>query len=144
MATVSQRRGRRQGTVESQRVATRRRQPRRWVKRVVLCGAWLATMVLLLPNIIAATGLRNAPLRLALGGIHGSVQTGGASLSWFGPIRYTDIEIRDAEGKPLLVMPSVESERTLVGLIANLKNLGTFRIEKPQVSLTLRHDGSNV
>ncbi|MCC7083681.1 MAG: hypothetical protein IT427_01595 [Pirellulales bacterium] len=143
MAIVSQHRTRRQGTFESQRVAVRRRQPRRWVKRVVLGGALLATVVLLLPNIIAATGLRNAPLRMALAGIRGSVTTGGASLSWFGAIRYTDIEIRDAEGKPLLVVPSVESERTLIGLIGNLNNLGTFRIERPQVSLTLRQDGSN-
>ncbi len=143
MATVSQRRGRRQGTFESQRVAVRRRKPRKWVKRVVLGGALLATIVLLLPNIIALTGLRNAPLRLALQGIHGSVQAGGASLSWFGPIRYSDIEIRDAEGKSLLAIPSIESERTLLALIANLKDLGVFRIEKPQVSLVVRHDGSN-
>src|SRR5688572_26894288 len=117
MATVSHRRGRRQGTFESQRIAVRRRQPRRWVKRVVLGGALLATIVLLLPNIIAITGLRNAPLRLALSGMKGSVQAGGASLSWFGTIRYTDIEIRDAEGKPLIIVPQVESERTLIGLI---------------------------
>src|SRR5262249_12425512 len=88
--------------------------------------------------------LRAAPLRLALAGLHGTVDAGGASLSWLGPIQYTDIEFRDSHGELLLAIPKIESEKSLLGILKNLNDLGMFRIERPQVSLLVRADGSNV
>ncbi len=144
MASVSQQRRRRQGSFESQRQPAYRPQKRRWLKRLVICFTLLAVFVLALPTVVAYTGLRNAPLRLALRDIHGTVEAGGASLSWFGPICYTDLQIRNERGEVLLSLAKVESERSLFGLLSNLKDLGTFRIERPQVSLALRPDGSNL
>jgi len=93
MASVSQRRVRRQGSFESQRQASYRPKKRRWLKRIVLLSTMLVILALLLPTIIAKTGLRNAPLRLALAGLRGSVAAGDASLSWLGPIEYANVEI---------------------------------------------------
>ena len=131
MASVSQRRTtRRQGSIESQRAATYRPKPRRWLKRLVLGTALLSIVVLVLPTVIAYTPLRNVPLRFALSGMHGTVQSSGASLSWFGPIRFTDIEVRDVHGEVLLAVPKVESERSLAAIISNLNDLGTFHVER--------------
>ena len=144
MASVSQQRRRRQGSFESQRQPGYRPKKRRWLKRLVIGFTLLSICVLALPTIVSYTGLRNAPLRLALRDIHGTVEAGGASLSWFGPLSYTDLTIRDSHGNVLLSLAKVESERSLFALLANLKDLGTFRIEQPQVSLSLRPDGSNI
>jgi translocation and assembly module TamB len=144
MASVSQRRTRRQGNYAP--AAPRAYQPpkRRWPKRVVLGMTLLVVLVLLLPTIIAKTPLRDAPLRLALRNMHGTVQAGGASLSWFAPLEYTDIEIRNERGELLVSLAKVQSERSLYGLLSNLNDLGTFRIERPQVSVALRPDGSDL
>ncbi len=145
MASVSQRRTtRRQGSFESPRVAAFRPMRRRWLRNVVLLTTALVIVALVLPTLIAYTPLRNAPLRFVLQGMHGTVQSGGASLSWFGPVQYTDIEIRDARGEVLLTVPKIESDRSLTGLISNLNDLGTFRIERPQISLAMRAGGSNL
>ncbi len=117
---------------------------RRWPKRVVLGLTLLVIVVLVLPTVIAKTPLRDAPLRLALRNLHGTVQAGGASLSWFAPLEYTDIQIRNERGDLLVSLAKVESERSLYGLLANLNDLGTFRIEQPQVSVALRPDGSDL
>ncbi|HEY2761202.1 MAG TPA: hypothetical protein VGI75_10670, partial [Pirellulales bacterium] len=145
MASVSQRRTRRQGNYESA-ARPRAYQPpkRRWPKRIVLGLTLLIVLVLVLPTVIAVTPLRNAPLRLALRNMHGTVQAGGASLSWFAPLEYTDIEIRNERGELLVSLAKVHSERSLYGLLSNLNDLGTFRIERPQVTVALRPDGSNL
>jgi hypothetical protein len=104
----------------------------------------LVILVLVLPTVISKTPLRDAPLRLALRNMRGTVQAGGASLSWFAPLEYTDIEIRNERGELLVSLAKVESERSLFGLLSNLNNLGTFRIERPQVNVALRPDGSNL
>src|SRR5262245_32184377 len=144
MASVSQRRVRRQGSFESQRQASYRPKKRRWLKRIVLLFTLLVIIALLLPTIIAKTGLRNAPLRLALANLRGTVEAGGASLSWLGPIQYTDVEFRDSHGKLLLALPKVESEKSLLAIAGNLNDLGTFHVERPQISIVVRPDGSNV
>jgi hypothetical protein len=143
MSTVSQRRTRRRGSFQSQREALYQPKKRRWLKRLVIGTTLLAILVLVAPTIISNTPLRNAPLRLALNGIHGSVQAGAASLSWFSPISYSDIEIRDSQGNLLLSLPKIESQKSLFELITHLDNLGKFRIDRPQISLVLRRDGSN-
>ena len=105
----------------------------------------LVVLVLLLPTIISKTPLRNAPLRLALRNMHGTVQAGGASLSWFAPLEYSDIQIRNEQGDLLVSLAKVQSERiSLCGLLSNLNDLGTFRVERPQVNVALRPDGSNL
>ena len=145
MASVSQRRVRRHGTYQSQRpVAPPCRKPREWLKRIVIGSTLLVILILVMPTIIAKTALRNAPLRLAMANMHGTVQAGGASLSWFGSIEYDDIEIRNAQGELLVSLPKVASEKSLVGLLSNLNDLGTLRIEQPQVSVVMRADGSNL
>jgi translocation and assembly module TamB len=145
MSSVSQRRPtRRQGSFESQPTTGRRPKPRRWLKNLVLGTTGLTIVALVLPTIIAYTPLRNAPLRFVLKGMHGTVQSSGASLSWFGAIQYTDIEIRDARGELLLAIPKVESDRSLAGMLSNLSDLGAFHIERPQLSLAMRDGGSNL
>jgi translocation and assembly module TamB len=150
MASVSQDRRRRQGSLESRSFESQRRaayeQPkkkRRWLKRLVIGFTLLAIFVLALPTIISYTGLRNTVLRLALGNIHGAVQAGGASLSWFGALQFNDLELRDERGEAIFTIAKVESERSLWGIITNLDDLGTFRIVRPQASVVLRPDGSN-
>ncbi|HZZ26459.1 MAG TPA: hypothetical protein VFE46_00525 [Pirellulales bacterium] len=145
MASVSQRRTRRQATYDPARArAYQAPKKRRWLKRLVLAVALLVILVLVLPTIIACTPLRDAPLRLALRNMHGTVQAGGASLSWFAPLEYTNIEIRNERGEVVLSLAKVASDKSLFGLLSNLNDLGTFRIEQPQANLALRPDGSNL
>jgi translocation and assembly module TamB len=145
MASVSQGRTRRQGNfVSGTRPRAFSKPKRRWPKRLVIGLTLLMVLVLLLPTIISKTPLRDAPLRLALRNMHGTVQAGGASLSWFAPLEYSDIQIRNEQGDLLVSLAKVQSERSLYGLLSNLNDLGTFRVERPQVNVALRPDGSNL
>ncbi|HTQ37751.1 MAG TPA: hypothetical protein VMJ32_01915 [Pirellulales bacterium] len=145
MASVSQRRTRRQGSYEPVRArAYQVPKKRRWLKRLVLGLTLLIIVVLVLPTVISKTTLRDIPLRLALRNLHGTVQAGGASLSWFAPLEYTNIEIRNERGELLVSLAKVASDKSLVGLLSNLNDLGTFRVERPQVNAALRADGSNL
>ncbi len=132
MATVPQRRSRRYSSYQPQREVIYRTQRKgKWLKRLVIGTTLLVIVVLVAPMIIANTPLRNAPLRLAMQSLHGTVHAGGASLSWFGPISYSDIEIRAANGELLLAVPKISSERSLFDIVTHLNDLGTFPHRAP-------------
>ncbi len=144
MASVSPRRTRRQGSYAPVRPRAYQPPKRRWPKRVVISLTLLVIAVLVLPTVVAKTPLRDAPLRLALQNLHGTIQAGGASLSWFA--RWNIPTFKSATNVATCSSRSakVESERSLFGLLSNLNDLGTFRVEQPQVNVALRPDGSDL
>ena len=76
--------------------------------------------------------------------MNGSVAVESVSLGWFSPVAVRGVEVKDAEGKPVLSVPAASGDRTLAALLCNYANLGRFRLESPKLSLVLRDDGSNL
>jgi hypothetical protein len=72
------------------------------------------------------------------------VAIGDASLGWFSPPSVSGIEVRDAAGRPLVAIESVQLSRSPWALLKNLRDLGEIEITRPVVYVAVRPDGSNV
>lgn len=116
---------------------------RRWPRRIAIALAGYALLMWVLPIVLAWTPLRNKALTAALPGLNGTITSGGASLGWFSPVVFTDLEIRDPSGNLLASAAAARTEKTLLQLALSQVDLGTIRIEQPSVSLEMRRDGSN-
>ena len=117
---------------------------RRWPMRLAVAFVLLAIVVWFLPGLVAHTPLLGWAVGQATADLDGSVHIGSASLGWLSSISVQDIEVRDKEGRAIAKVQSASSEKSLVGLLANLSSLGKFRLEKPQLEVVLRADGSNL
>ena len=141
MATVDKRV--RRLTPQPVQVAPPPKPQRRKPWRFMIACVVLATLVWLLPGIIAHTPMLSWGVR-TFGKLNGDVSIQSASLGWFSPINISGVEVRDAQHQPVLQLAGLKSEKTLAGLLCDLSKLGTFRLERPTLTLLLRNDGSNV
>jgi hypothetical protein len=59
------------------------------------------------------------------------------------PLLARDVEARDLRGQPLGRAASLQSEKSLLGLLSDTSRPGVFRVSEPTLHLALRPDGSN-
>jgi len=104
----------------------------------LLLLAWFA------PAIVAHSPLRQQVAPTLVPDFEGPVHIGSASLGWFSPVVLRDVTVHDAAEQPLLTAGEIASEKSLLGLLSNLADLGGFRIARPHLHVVLRNDGSNV
>ncbi len=116
---------------------------RRWPRRLAIALAGYALLMWALPILLAWTPLRDRALAMALPGLNGTISSGGASLGWFSPVVFTNVEIRDSAGKVLVSAAKVSTDKDLLRLALSQTDLGTIRIEQPNLALEMRNDGSN-
>lgn len=116
-----------------------KRRPWRWA---IVLGA-LVAILWFLPPIIAHTPLMSWVLR-KVANLNGNISVQSASLGWFSPISASGIEICDAENQLVLHADQLTAQRSLFGLLTNLHDVGTMRIERPKLTLLLSKDGSNI
>ena len=76
--------------------------------------------------------------------ITGTVSVGRASLGWLSPIHFENIELRSPAGEPTLVIAVLKSDRPLWRYLFSPRQLGNFRLERPQVNLVAGQHGSNL
>lgn len=76
-----------------------------------------------------------APLKLDLE----QVQAG-----WFKPISIQGLQLKDADGKTLIRVGNVETEKGIVGWITNSSNLGTIRIASVEADVVTYDGTSNI
>ena len=153
MATATERKKRRMSRRSRSRGASRkesapkhvapRRRRSRWLW-LLTAVALLAVFVWLLPTIVANSPLLNPILASAAADLKGKVTARSATLGWFSSLKLSGIEIRDEEGQPLLEIPEIRGDRSLLAILWDSSNLGRIRLEKPKLSVVLREDGSNV
>lgn len=128
--------------IEKQSARSPKRKKRRW--RMLIMLALLAALVWFLPPIVANSPLLGWAVGKASADMNGSVSIRAASLGWFSPVVISGLEVKNAEGKTIVLVPSFSSERSLVDMLRDQKNLGRFVIRNPKISLELRDDGSNI
>jgi len=104
----------------------------------------LLLFVWFLPWLAAHSPLPNWLARRLLNDFHGNVTVGHASLGWFSPIVLGDVEVRDAEGRALLVAPRIESSRSLADLLLQPSDVGTVRCEQPTLAIVFSGRQSNL
>jgi hypothetical protein len=104
-------------------------------------------MLLLLtfaPQIVAWSALRHHLPRLRLRGFEEEIRVGRASLSWWGPIELSDVELDSPDGKPCVTVKRVTEDRGVWTLLFRRQEPLHVRFEEPIVTLLVRPDGSNL
>lgn len=117
--------------------------PRWWLRlmlgaMVVLLLAWLA------PWLVGLSPLRNVIAQRIFGNLKGQISVGGAALGWFSPLHLSDVVVTDTTGRPLLTAPRIESSRSLLSLLWNRSDLGSFLFERPVLDIALSNKQSNL
>ena len=108
-------------------------------------AAGVVLLLLALAPYLASLGLfRDTLLRAVMPKMHGSVHSGGASLGWFSPIRFDQIEIRSDDNAQVVAIDRLEGNRTLWQMLVDRSDLGRFRIEQPRLDVVLSEQGSNL
>ncbi|MHC4176518.1 MAG: AsmA family protein [Planctomycetota bacterium] len=118
-----------------------RKRRRRIVRGVFVL---LLVLVVLFPYVAVVQPFRDAILRAALPKIEGTVTSGSASLGWFSPIEFRDVEIRSPDAAPVVVVPRFRGDRTMWRYLIDGRELGEFRMERPRLNVAVSENGSNL
>lgn len=121
--------------------AKRRRSP---LLAGAIAAGGVALLVWLAPILIAKTPVLGWAVGKATGKLDGRVHIATASLGWFSPVDLSGIELTDREGKPVANVARVTSQKRLAGLLLNLADLGSFQLDRPELNIVVRPDGSNL
>ncbi len=116
----------------------------RWKRRFLTAFALLAITIFLSPILIARTPLRNWLIARAVPQLQGDIRIGGASLWWFSAPVVTDLDVRDLDGRSLLHVPRVETEKSLLRLLCHPLDLGDIRFTRPAVHIVCSRQSSNL
>ncbi len=116
----------------------------RWKRRLLAVFIALVSLLVLSPILIAATPLRNWLLAHTLPRFQGSIRIGSASVGWFRPPIFTDIEIHDNAGRMLLHVPRLEGNKSLAAILCHPFDLGEFRLTQPVLHVVCSGDSSNL
>src|SRR5216684_3814213 len=120
------------------------RPPRRWGLRIGIAFCGLVVAIWAAPIIAARTPLVSWMCARTANYLDGSVHVGSASLGWFSPVVLYNVDIRAADDRPIARIPKVEGDRSLLMLLVDKRDLGTFRFERPTIELTFAKGDSNL
>jgi hypothetical protein len=70
-------------------------------------------------------------------------EVGGASFGWFTPLELRDVRVESPYGDPLLDVERLQAEKPWWGLALSGKRLGSFLVERPEVTLIASPSGWN-
>jgi len=121
------------------------RPPRRpWAVFSLAALAVIAAGVGFAPSVLVHTTLRDRPLQAAFAGLAGSVESRGATWRFRGGIEYRDVVFRDASGRAVAIIPLVRSDRGLLRLAVNPRDIGTVRLSGLELLVEIRRGGSSL
>jgi len=121
-----------------------RKKKSRRIRWLLLAIVPVAILFWFLPALLARTPLFTWAVSAATADLNGQLRAESASLGWLSSVRLAGLTLHDAHGSPVLEAATVETERSLLGLIFSGRRLGTVRIIEPRLAVTLRAGGSNV
>jgi hypothetical protein len=111
----------------------------------ILAGT-LASMLVLwfLPTVVGHTPLLSWIVDRVAADVDGQVEVESASLGWASPVRLYGLTIVDAEDRPVIEVPEVQTDRSLAAILWNATNLGKIFLNRPALTFVVRENGSNV
>ncbi len=121
----------------------RPRRLRRWLLRFVVGVLLLLVVAWFAPVIVAKTGLRRSVFASVASDLNGTVDA-DLSLGWLSPIEMANARVTDPKGETLLTAERVTSSKTLLDLLLDRSDLGTFTVEKPVVELVCSANSTNL
>lgn len=118
------------------------RTPRRWLRRLLFLVGVAAILVALAPEIVARTPLLQKLIAVGTAEMRGTLALDGASLSWFSTPSLTKLSLVDEGGLPMLAAESISGDRTLWQLLVSPRQLGRYRIVRPEIHIVVRDNGT--
>jgi hypothetical protein len=142
MATVQ----RKKATSRTGDAAPAQLKPRRLKWKLLLLTLVVGCVLLLAagPTLVVCGPWRDALIGWCLADLRGQVSTGDASLGWFSPLEVSQLAVADPQGQPVLAVSSLQTEKSLLGLLLQPGDLGKVTLNGAQIELVLRDDGSNL
>ena len=117
----------------------------KWRRAIVatsVLGGMLFSGMAIVPTAVMKSSYRDNLLNSRLEE-HGLTATSvSGSGSWLTPIVFHDISISDETGRVQCSIKTIRTSKSLISLIANGDNLGTFTIVEPTLTLALDDDGN--
>jgi hypothetical protein len=123
----------------------RGRWPRRFPTFTVTVMVALVLLVVLAPTIVSLTPL--GPQMVASAAkerLDGSLEANSVSVGWISPVTLRGLTVKNNLGDVIATVDSVVVGKSLLGLLTNANDLGTITIDKPQLLVVARPDGSNL
>lgn len=114
---------------------------RKWLLGTV---AAVALVVVFAPQLVALSPWFSSLAQSKMPGFQGELRIGSASLSWWAPSRFDNIELAGTDGEVFLTIDRLTDERTAFAAVFEPHAPSSVRVEKPVFVVKLRDDGSNV
>ncbi|MGI9455492.1 MAG: hypothetical protein ACR2NU_02975 [Aeoliella sp.] len=113
-------------------------------RRLLFLLVVILALVVFAPTIVLRTPLRGQLLARLVPPNVGTVAAESITAGWFTPVSAEQITITDTAGNRLADIERLTMNRTISSLMANSRDLGTIRLEKPVVYTLVRPDGSSI
>jgi len=95
---------------------------------LLMLSVGLCLLIWFAPSIIARTSLKNSILPLILKRYPGEIKTGAVSLSWSQPVVFQKIAFQDFEGRDIVRIDQIKTQKTLWELAKDRKQIGDVNI----------------
>ena len=117
---------------------------RRIVRWLLLAIVACAALVGALPTLVGSRWIYQPLIdQLAADKFHVSIDS--VRLRWLSPLQLQGIQLSEsADGRPLLTIRSVRTDRSLIGYLLGGRKLGRLEIDQPTVAVELLKDGTNL
>ncbi len=113
----------------------------KWLLAPLVSGLILAACG---PTLVSRTSLRHTLLGWAAPSLRGKVVLGDLRLSWTRPLEVRNVTVLDRDDRRMLQIARVASDRSLLDLLRQPRNLGSLVVVSPDLHLVVRRDGSNL
>ncbi len=124
--------------------ATSSRTSSHWRRRIMMLLGGVLLIAWFLPTLIAQTPVLGWLVRTATSSIKGSVHVGSALLGWLSPVILQNVTVRDAAGEPLMTVPTVKSDSSLVEILLHPSKPGRFHCEKAALEVVFTKEATNL
>lgn len=117
----------------------------KWIKRFVVATVVIAVVicvsVLVIPEIISKTSMRDIILQEIVGDPNLKVSSSGASFGLFSPLTIDDLSLKSSDGELSISIARLTAEKSWLSLWLSTPELGTLDIQRPHVDVTIDDDG---
>lgn len=105
----------------------------------------LFLLIALAPTVVSITSLGPQLVgSAAKGQIDGSLEVSSVHIGWLSPVTLRGVTVKDKEGQTVGTVDSIVVGKSLLALICNSQDLGTITIDKPELLVIARANGSNL
>lgn len=117
---------------------------RRWGRRWLIAGLALLALLAAAPTLLLLPPVRDALIGLASRDVNGRLTVRRLDAGWIRPLEVEGLALAPHDGRPLARVEAIRHDRSLLGLLWSVGDLGRVDVHRPELRLEIRPDGSNL